>query len=98
MRPYSRYSIAPEFMDQLCRKRTTAVQNSNTVDPDQIAYTPQITSRPNLTGDIEAGCSRIPDIPPSVDKRGYSASREQAMADFKIDVTNHAGVVLGQRG
>ena len=24
-----------------------------------------------------------PDIPPSIDKRGYSATREQAMADFK---------------
>jgi len=23
------------------------------------------------------------DIPPSIDKRGYSATREQAMADFK---------------
>jgi hypothetical protein len=24
-----------------------------------------------------------PDIPPSIDKRGYSATREDAMADFK---------------
>jgi hypothetical protein len=24
-----------------------------------------------------------PDIPPSIDKRGYSTTREQAMADFK---------------
>jgi hypothetical protein len=24
-----------------------------------------------------------PDIPPSLDKRGYSATREEAMADFK---------------
>jgi hypothetical protein len=24
-----------------------------------------------------------PEIPPSIDKRGYSATREQAMADFK---------------
>jgi len=24
-----------------------------------------------------------PDIPPLIDKRGYSATREQAMADFK---------------
>jgi hypothetical protein len=24
-----------------------------------------------------------PDIPPSIDKRGYSATREEAMADFK---------------
>ena len=24
-----------------------------------------------------------PDIPPSIDKRGYSATRQQAMADFK---------------
>jgi len=28
-------------------------------------------------------CSTAPDIPPSLDKRGYSATREEAMADFK---------------
>ena len=25
-----------------------------------------------------------PDLPPSIDKRGYCATREQAMADFKV--------------